>query len=104
RGTRRLTGGRLPAETWQKFMRVAHSNIELLPLPGLDPIEIDPSDPALLAARGNDSVLIPDSGTARLAPETSNLLGSLDTRMREATDSIATPQQEVRLDDARPAL
>ena len=103
-GTRRLTGGRLPAETWQKFMRVAHSNIELKPLPGLDPIEIDPSDPALLAARENDGVLIPDSGTARLAPETSGRLDSLDTRMREAVDSAGTAMQEVRLDDARPAL
>jgi penicillin-binding protein 1A len=104
RGTRRLTGGRLPAETWQKFMRAAHSNIELKPLPGLDPIEIDPSDPALLAARENDAVLIPDAGSARLAPETSGRLDSLDTLMREAADSVGTALQEVRLDDARPAL
>ena len=103
-GTRRLTGGRLPAETWQKFMRTAHSNIELKPLPGLDPIEIDPSDPALLAARENDGVLIPDSGTARLAPETSGRLDSLNTRMRDASDSAGMALREVRLDDARPAL
>jgi penicillin-binding protein 1A len=104
RRTRRLTGGRLPAETWQKFMRVAHSNIELKPLPGLDPIELDPSDPALLAARENDAVLIPDTGTARLAPETSGRLGNLDTRMREAAESAGAALREVRLDDARPAL
>jgi penicillin-binding protein 1A len=103
RSTRRLTGGRLPAETWQKFMRVAHSNIELKQLPGLDPVEFDPSDPALLAAR-DDAVLIPDSGTARLAPETSGRLDSLDSRMRKAAESDGTALREVRLDDARPAL
>ena len=83
-------------------MRFAHSNIELKPLPGLDPVEIDP---ALLAARKDDDVLIPDSGTARLGPETSGRLDSLEARMRKAAESTATALREVRLDDhARPAL
>ncbi|WP_051332811.1 transglycosylase domain-containing protein [Cucumibacter marinus] len=34
--TRRLTGGRLPAQTWQKFMEYAHTNIEVQPLQGVD--------------------------------------------------------------------
>ena len=103
--TRRLTGGRLPAETWKKFMRVAHANIELKPLPGLDPIEIDPSDPALLAARKDGGVLIPDSGTARLAPETSGLLAGMENRMREAAEPFGAALREVRLKGhARPAL
>ena len=34
--TRRLTGGRLPAMTWQKFMTYAHQNIELRPIPYID--------------------------------------------------------------------
>lgn len=34
--TRRLTGGRLPAQTWQKFMTYAHQNIELRPIPFVD--------------------------------------------------------------------
>lgn len=37
--TRRLTGGRLPAMTWQKFMTYAHQNIELRPIPFInDPL------------------------------------------------------------------
>ncbi len=36
RPTRRLTGGSLPAMIWQKFMEFAHSNIEVLPAPGID--------------------------------------------------------------------
>ncbi|MCF6302106.1 MAG: PBP1A family penicillin-binding protein [Devosiaceae bacterium] len=36
RPTRRLTGGRLPAMIWQKFMEFAHTNIEIKPLFGVD--------------------------------------------------------------------
>ncbi len=36
--TRRLTGGRLPAMTWQKFMTYAHQNIELRAIPFVDPL------------------------------------------------------------------
>lgn len=31
-----LTGGSLPAVTWQKFMAYAHTNIEIKPVPGVD--------------------------------------------------------------------
>ncbi|MEP4770928.1 MAG: PBP1A family penicillin-binding protein [Roseibium sp.] len=34
--TRRVTGGSLPAMTWQKFMEYAHSGIELAAMPGVD--------------------------------------------------------------------
>lgn len=34
--TRRLTGGSLPATIWQKFMEYAHTNIEVMPLYGVD--------------------------------------------------------------------
>ncbi len=36
RATNRLTGGRLPAMIWQKFMEFAHTNIEVKPLFGVD--------------------------------------------------------------------
>jgi penicillin-binding protein 1A len=36
RPTRRVTGGTLPAMTWQKFMEYAHTNIEVRPLYGVD--------------------------------------------------------------------
>lgn len=34
--TKDLTGGSLPAMTWQRFMEAAHQGIELLPIPGVD--------------------------------------------------------------------
>ncbi len=36
RPTNNLTGGRLPAMIWQKFMEFAHTNIEVKPLLGVD--------------------------------------------------------------------
>ena len=36
--TNRLTGGRLPAMTWQKFMTYAHQNIDIRPIPFVDPL------------------------------------------------------------------
>jgi len=39
KSTKRLTGGRLPAMTWKKFMSFAHQNIEIRPIPYVDPIE-----------------------------------------------------------------
>ena len=53
--TNRLTGGRLPAMTWKKFMTYAHQNIDLRPLPfvepekpkeAAEPAEIDADRPA----------------------------------------------------------
>jgi len=35
--TNRLTGGRLPAMTWKKFMTYAHRDIELRPMPFVEP-------------------------------------------------------------------
>lgn len=37
KSTKRLTGGRLPAMTWKKFMTYAHQNIELRPIPFVEP-------------------------------------------------------------------
>ena len=34
--TNRLTGGSLPALTWQRFMEAAHQNVELKPIPFLE--------------------------------------------------------------------
>ncbi|ODT79786.1 MAG: penicillin-binding protein [Pelagibacterium sp. SCN 64-44] len=45
--TRNLTGGTLPAIAWQKFMAYAHTNIEILPVFGVD---FTPDNTAIAAA------------------------------------------------------
>jgi penicillin-binding protein 1A len=46
--TRRLTGGILPAATWNKFMTFAHKGIELKPIPYVEP-ETPPEGEAVVA-------------------------------------------------------
>ena len=74
--TRRLTGGRLPAMTWNKFMTYAHKNIELRPVPFIEnpfpgseegaPVVAatedgeaspEPARPKLLTKRAEDALL-----------------------------------------------
>jgi penicillin-binding protein 1A len=83
--TKRLTGGILPAETWQKYMRVAMAYEEVKPLPGLPPPE--PAEGDLVAAADGGPELINPGPSGRLAPETANALGRLEERFRTATEA-----------------
>ncbi len=51
--TRRLTGGRLPAMTWQKFMTFAHQNIEIRPIPFVDPLPEEQKRKLIAKKKGN---------------------------------------------------
>jgi penicillin-binding protein 1A len=83
--TKRLTGGILPAETWQKYMRVAMAYEEVKPLPGLPPPE--PAEGDLVATADGGPELINPGPSGRLAPETANALGRLEERFRTATEA-----------------
>lgn len=79
--TRRLTGGRLPAQTWQKYMQAAHLYAEIKPLPGLAP----PPD----AGESVQTAALPDSengnegavGARRLSPVTTRALREIEDRL-----------------------
>jgi penicillin-binding protein 1A len=51
--TNRMTGGSLPAMTWQKIMAYAHQGIELKPMPGVVPFP-NPTGPAIAAKPGDE--------------------------------------------------
>ena len=92
RSTRRLTGGRLPAETWQKYMQAAHLYTEIKPLPGLAP----PPDAGteIAAARDPDAETSDEGavGARRLSPVTSRTLKNLEDRLLQvAPVSLAKP-------------
>ncbi len=40
--TKEMTGGSLPAMTWQRMMEYAHQNVELRPIPGIDNPFLEP--------------------------------------------------------------
>lgn len=76
-----LTGGRLPAQSWQKFMQFAHTNIEVKPLLGVD---MEPRPFIIAEADGDENG---DSGPERppsLAPAAALKLLDLSEKMRQA--------------------
>ncbi|MEM7214854.1 MAG: PBP1A family penicillin-binding protein [Pseudomonadota bacterium] len=83
--TRRLTGGRLPAMTWNKFMSYAHQNIELRPIPYIEnPLPIlDQNPDTNVAIQDNDG----DAPPARpkiLSRESEETLRKMETIFQDA--------------------
>ncbi|MCB1517681.1 MAG: penicillin-binding protein [Hyphomicrobiaceae bacterium] len=77
--TNRVTGGSLPATIWQKFMEIAHTNIEVKPLFGVD-----------FTPRPFDAIVVADDGTAgqerppTLAPQAAQKLLDLSLLFDQA--------------------
>ena len=91
--TNRLTGGNLPAMTWAKFMRVAMAYEIPKPLPGLElPEDAGP----LVASTEEEEGLFDPGASGRLAPETSDALGRLEERFRDAADDGSLRQAALR--------
>jgi penicillin-binding protein 1A len=91
RPTRRLTGGRLPAETWQKYMQVAHLYTEIKPLPGLEP---PPDAETKIAEARNPDGENPNEdtvGARRLSPVTSRVLKGLEDRLLQVAPLSQAP-------------
>ena len=78
--TRNMTGGTLPAMTWKEVMAFAHQNLELRPIPGVEP----QTGPAVAFASGNakSSVQSTSASGPILLP------GTLSRRSFEAIGSI----------------
>jgi penicillin-binding protein 1A len=85
----RLTGGLLPAMTWQKFMAYAHTNIEVKPIPYLD---FTPR-PYVVADNGGDGTVPPEAQRPpTLKPEAANKLLDIADQLNAAlrSGSVAT--------------
>ncbi|MEM9277752.1 MAG: PBP1A family penicillin-binding protein [Pseudomonadota bacterium] len=78
--TRRLTGGRLPAMTWNKFMSYAHQNIELRPIPYIEnPLPILDQDEEEVAANTDETTEVPPARPKLLSKESEENLRKLET-------------------------
>jgi len=100
--TNKLTGGSLPAMTWQRFMEAAHKGIDLYPIPDIEnPLPEPGSTP--VAARDDDAPLIvrPPSINA----DTQRLLSNLSRMMRDApptgTNRVAARGEDATAAEAR---
>ncbi len=81
--TRRLTGGSLPAMTWQRLMDFAHQNVELKAIPGIAQPIVDN------AVASTETDLTPDEQVRRNRPKTlsaatSKLLTALSEKFSSA--------------------
>jgi penicillin-binding protein 1A len=80
--TNRLTGGILPAQTWQRFMRVAHAYEVVRQLPGL-PAPAEDREAQVAAASAGALPFLPGA-SSRLSAASANALGELEGRFRDA--------------------
>jgi penicillin-binding protein 1A len=92
--TNRMTGGSLPAMTWQRVMAYAHQGIELKSIPGAPP-NPGTSSPALVADSGNGEVVV---RPVTLSRRGADALIRLERLMEDASRALAragaTPSAE----------
>ena len=58
--TKRLTGGRLPAMTWKKFMTFAHQNVEIRPIPYVDAAPVSANKPVVASVKKQGDEVAPE--------------------------------------------
>ncbi len=92
--TNRLTGGSLPAMIWQKFMEFAHTNIEILPLFGVD---FEPP-PFFIAENQNDDEL--HNRAPILQPEAAQKLLELSILFQQQIDIVNNDSEDKTQGDA----
>jgi len=89
--TNRLTGGSLPAATWQQIMLYAHQGIELRPLPGIGPQT--PSPPRTLVSDTHSGAPSPPARQFILTRRGADILVRLEQFMDDATRALTTGAQ-----------
>ncbi len=107
RPTSRVTGGSLPAQTWQSFMSVAHTDMNIPTIPGLRPHPVQVaeqqrlaalqlSDPSFNSARQNQT-----NTTSLMSDRTRTVLKAISAELRKARG--LTPPPEAPSDDEKTA-
>lgn len=104
RPTGRVTGGSLPAQTWQSFMSVAHTDMNIPTIPGLRPhpvqlaeqqrlAALQLSDPSFNAARQNQA-----NASSLMSDRTRTVLKAIAGELRKAR-GLAPPPEAPSDDD-----
>ncbi|WP_416362594.1 transglycosylase domain-containing protein [Phyllobacterium sp. 0TCS1.6A] len=85
--TKELTGGVLPAMTWQRFMNYAHQNIDLKAIPGIDPTMPKQEKVATAAkekGEEGEDVLKAEERPRLLSNATAQVLREIDQALKKA--------------------
>jgi penicillin-binding protein 1A len=94
--TRNMTGGSLPAMTWQRLMAYAHQNVELKPIPFIDRPFLDkPDQPAVaVVAKPGEEAVPAVEKPRQLGAATASFLLGLSDRFRDAPELTPPPSTE----------
>jgi len=94
--TRNMTGGSLPAMTWQRLMEYAHKNIDLKPIPGIEHPFVDEETAAKAAeAEKREAEKNAEAALDRpaiLSAQTTRFLQELSGRFRAAAPIESPPE------------
>jgi penicillin-binding protein 1A len=99
--TRRMTGGSLPAMTWQKAMAYAHSGLEPRPLIGLEGLPLPQGGAPQVAATGADGP--PARRPTSLSPRSVERLLKIEELLRNAPPLPGRPSPVASQPDRRAA-
>ena len=93
RPTKRLTGGRLPAMTWQAIMSAAHQQVALKPMPFVeDPVQFAKNNANVQGATGGRIKDIREKrGVQRLSPTVVQQLDQLSGLFQTSETASGTP-------------
>jgi len=85
----RMTGGSLPAMTWQAIMTYAHQGIEIKPIPGIAPNPPTPATPRQVAAAPASEAPAPRPTV--LTQRGSEVLIRIEHLMDDASRALSAP-------------
>jgi penicillin-binding protein 1A len=94
--TRNMTGGSLPAMTWERLMEYAHKNIDLKPIPGIENPFVDAETAAKAEEAAKKEAEEAEKAKlerpAVLSPATTQLLRDIANRFHSAPPIEAPPE------------
>ncbi|MCP4381572.1 MAG: PBP1A family penicillin-binding protein [Hyphomicrobiales bacterium] len=93
--TRRLTGGRLPAMTWNRFMTFAHQGVDLKPIPFVDEPETDDEKESEVIAETSEADADGLRTPSSLSSATTERLIRLEDLMRSAPSLAPLARNDV---------
>jgi len=90
-----MTGGSIPAQTWQRVMAYAHQGVELKPIPGL-PVEVAPPVAVAQPAPAEPGLAEPLAPRPLLlSGRTRDVLGRIEERFRSAAPGDPEPAADI---------
>ena len=102
--TNRITGGSLPAQTWQQVMKFAHANVDLKPIPyvGSDGQILRKKKQVVATLYPDGQATISSAVPLSLSSESVAIIEHIETLMRGAIESAANDAAPIRQSAAAP--